>query len=135
MVRFNAAAVIMLALLVSLPGCSRDKSDEGEIATMPDQSLYHDEPVTYDPPAEPTYNADRALLAAKPSTQAFEPAPQPEPVTEASRLHTVQKKETLFSIARLYYGDQSKWKQIYQANRGKILNPNVIYVGQQLVIP
>lgn len=52
-----------------------------------------------------------------------------------SRYHTVQKKETLCSISRQYYGNPSKWKDIYAANKSEIGDPNKIRVGQRLVIP
>lgn len=52
-----------------------------------------------------------------------------------SRFHTVQKKETLYSIARQYYGDQARWKDIYKANQSDIADPNKIRVGQRLAIP
>jgi nucleoid-associated protein YgaU len=52
-----------------------------------------------------------------------------------ARYHTVQKKETLYSISRQYYGDHTKWKDIYAANRSDIGDPNKIRVGQRLVIP
>lgn len=55
--------------------------------------------------------------------------------TGGSRYHTVQKKETLYSISRQYYGDHTKWKDIYAANRAEISDPNRIRVGQRLVIP
>jgi len=55
--------------------------------------------------------------------------------TSGSRYHTVQKKETLYSLARQYYNDQSRWKDIYEANRAEIGDPNRIRVGQRLVIP
>jgi len=56
--------------------------------------------------------------------------------TGVSRTHIVAKKDTLYSIARMYYnGDQSRWKDIYEANRSTIGNPNMIRVGQKLVIP
>ena len=51
------------------------------------------------------------------------------------RYHTVQKKETLYSISRQYYGDHTKWKDIYAANRSDISDPNKIRVGQRLMIP
>ena len=51
------------------------------------------------------------------------------------RSHTVQKKETLYSISRQYYGDHTKWKEIYAANRSEIGDPNKIRVGQKLMIP
>jgi len=51
------------------------------------------------------------------------------------RYHTVQKKETLYSISRQYYGDHTKWKEIYAANKSEISDPNKIRVGQRLMIP
>lgn len=56
--------------------------------------------------------------------------------TSGSKTHTVQKKETLYSIARMYYnGDHTKWKVIYEANRDQITNKDQIRVGQKLIIP
>jgi nucleoid-associated protein YgaU len=53
------------------------------------------------------------------------------------RYHVVQRKETLYSLARTYYnGDASKWRVIYEANRADIGDDaNRIRVGQRLVIP
>jgi len=49
---------------------------------------------------------------------------------------TVQKGETLRSIARLHYGDSNLWKKIYEANKKLIgANPNLILPGQELVLP
>ena len=31
--------------------------------------------------------------------------------------------------------DQGRWKDIYEANRGVISNPDRIFIGQELVIP
>jgi nucleoid-associated protein YgaU len=50
-------------------------------------------------------------------------------------MHTVAKGDSLYSIARSYYGNQSKWKTIYEANRDRISDPNRIRVGEQLIIP
>ncbi len=56
--------------------------------------------------------------------------------TAESRHHTVQKKETLYALARQYYNDQSRWKDIYEANRAEIGgDPNRLRVGQRLTIP
>jgi len=56
--------------------------------------------------------------------------------TTGSRYHTVQKKETLYSLARQYYNDQARWKDIYEANRAEIgSDPSRIRIGQRLVIP
>lgn len=49
--------------------------------------------------------------------------------------HTVKSGETLGKIAKHYYGDASKYQQIYQANTDKLKNPDLIYPNQELVIP
>ena len=51
------------------------------------------------------------------------------------RHHTVAKSDTLYRLARMYYGDQRRWKDIYEANRAEISDPNMIRVGQRLLIP
>ncbi len=51
--------------------------------------------------------------------------------------HTVTKGESLSLIAKHYYGAENlmKYKQIFEANRGILDNPDRIEVGQELVIP
>lgn len=50
------------------------------------------------------------------------------------RVHIVQPKETLSSIAFKYYGTRN-WRKIYEANRQRITDPNVIHPGMKLIIP
>ena len=47
--------------------------------------------------------------------------------------HTVEKGETLWSIAKDYYGDGREYKKIVDANPG--LNVEKLKVGQEIVIP
>jgi nucleoid-associated protein YgaU len=49
--------------------------------------------------------------------------------------HTVVKGEILSLIAKHYYGDLMKYKQIFEANRNILDNPDKIEVGQELIIP
>lgn len=49
--------------------------------------------------------------------------------------HTVKKGESLSLISKHYYGDLMKYKQIYEANRDQLDNPDKIEVGQVLTIP
>lgn len=49
--------------------------------------------------------------------------------------HTVVKGESLSLIAKHYYGDLMKYKQIFEANRNILDNPDKIEIGQELIIP
>lgn len=59
------------------------------------------------------------------------------PATNAPQIktYTVKKGDTLWGIAKKYYGNGAKYPTIYNANKGKIKNPNLIYVGQVFTIP
>jgi nucleoid-associated protein YgaU len=46
--------------------------------------------------------------------------------------HTVQRGDTLMKIAFEVYGDLFKWKELYEANKDKIKNPNDLPVGIEL---
>ncbi|MFA9462918.1 MAG: LysM peptidoglycan-binding domain-containing protein [Velocimicrobium sp.] len=49
--------------------------------------------------------------------------------------YVVQKNDTLWAIAKKYYGEGAAYTKLYHANKDKIKNPNLIYVGQKLTIP
>ena len=49
--------------------------------------------------------------------------------------YTVKKGDTLWAISKKYLGSGAKYNTIYNANKGTIKNPNLIYVGQVLTIP
>ncbi len=50
---------------------------------------------------------------------------------------TVQQDEYLSKIARYWevYGDSTQWTKIYEANKGKISDPDMIWPGWELTIP
>lgn len=50
--------------------------------------------------------------------------------------YTVKKDDCLWNISKKFYGDATKWRRIYVANKKVIgANPDLIYPGQKLVIP
>lgn len=57
------------------------------------------------------------------------------PAPSTNKTYTVQKGDCLWNIAKKFYGNGSKYTVIYNANRDKIKNPNLIYPGQVLTIP
>ena len=52
-----------------------------------------------------------------------------------TRTYTVVSGDSLSKIAKKIYGDGSRWKEIFEANRDTIKNPDLIHPGQVLKIP
>ena len=57
-------------------------------------------------------------------------APSAQPST-----YTVKSGDSLSKIAKHVYGDAGKWHQIYEANKDKIKNPDLIHPGEVLTLP
>lgn len=49
--------------------------------------------------------------------------------------YTVQKGDSLSRIAKHLLGDTNAWKQIFEANRDVLSDPDKIFPGQTLKIP
>lgn len=79
------------------------------------------------PPARPERLADATGLDVR-VIQAV------EGTTEA-RFYTVQRGDSLGAISIKFYGNVSGYQTIYQANRQTLTSPDMIRVGQRLIIP
>lgn len=55
--------------------------------------------------------------------------------TATVRTYTVKRGDTLWAIAKKYYGSGAKYPTIYEANKDKIKDPNLIQIGWVLKIP
>jgi nucleoid-associated protein YgaU len=53
----------------------------------------------------------------------------------SARTYTVVAGDSLSKIAKKMYGDASKWKLIFEANKDVIKNPDLIHPGQKFEIP
>ena len=49
--------------------------------------------------------------------------------------YTVKSGDTLSKIAKDLLGDADRWKEILEANKAKIKNPNQIAPGLELEVP
>lgn len=77
-------------------------------------------------------NADNTRTENKDTTA---DTPTQEQAEEATVItYTVVKGDTLWKIAKKFYGDGSFWQKIYEDNKSVISNPNRIYAGQVLTI-
>ncbi len=67
------------------------------------------------------------------TTGETEPERQGEPAKNGS--YTVVNGDSLWKIAKQLLGDGNRWQEIYNLNRDKVSNPNLIHPGQVLAIP
>jgi len=51
------------------------------------------------------------------------------------RVHEVERGETLSSIAVIYFNNSNRWREIWEANKNRIPDFNLIVVGNKLIIP
>ena len=64
------------------------------------------------------------------------PTPSTSNPFSSIRTHTVGANDTLWGIAKKYYGGGSKWTTIWYANKPmKSGNPNIIYQGEVVKVP
>lgn len=100
----------------------------------PEPTPVEDSPISLasepiDPPTPATTTAARQ--------PAFGPMGRELPTrpTGSARQHVVIKGDTLFSLAQRYYGNRSRWRDIYAANRDVLPSENSLRIGMELRIP
>lgn len=105
-------------LLLTIPGIKQVKQElsvakvTGKAATEP-ASAAAAESTDHPPAAEST-------------SQAASPT---------SNTYTVQPGDTLWKIAKQFYGEGNQYLKIFEANKGLLKDPDHIFPGQELVIP
>jgi nucleoid-associated protein YgaU len=55
--------------------------------------------------------------------------------TPTARTYTVQSGDNLSTISKKFYGDSNKYMKIFEANKDKLSNPDMVKIGTELVIP
>jgi ABC-type amino acid transport substrate-binding protein len=56
-------------------------------------------------------------------------------VATGQKVYKVKPGDTLSGIARAELGNLRRWPEIWEANRGRIADPNLIDIGWELVLP
>ena len=51
------------------------------------------------------------------------------------KIYEVVKGDSLWKISRNFYGTGSRWGILYDANRWQMPSPDVLQIGQKLLIP
>jgi nucleoid-associated protein YgaU len=101
------------------------EASEPSQTSQPDATEAPDATAVLDQPAETP-----AAPEAPATAQADAVAAAPAPVTV-----TVQPGFTLWGIAQERYGDGVFYVQVFEANRDKIKDPDLIYPGQVFSVP
>ena len=72
---------------------------------------------------------------SQPATATVQKPPRETTSAPKAANYTVKSGDCLWNIAKKQLGDGSRWKEIYELNKDKIKNPNLIYSGQSLTMP
>lgn len=72
---------------------------------------------------------------SQPATATVEPPQRETSNAPKNSSYTVKSGDCLWNIAKKQLGDGSRWKEIYELNKDKIKNPNLIYPDQSLTLP
>jgi len=78
---------------------------------------------------------DKAKIPDTNVTRAKPSAPGGNITTTDMQTYTVKRGDTLSSISQNFYGDSKDYMRIFDANKSRLNNHNIIRVGQELEIP
>lgn len=110
----------------------------GPAASVKELASKQPEPVTEKP--APTVikkqqpDVNRQIIVMPPPPRLYEIQPL-EGATPKAGVYVVRDGDTLQSIAKLKYGFEGAWKQIYTANQHLIVDPENLKPGQKLLLP
>lgn len=76
-----------------------------------------------------------APTPSAPPTATVKAAPRETASAPKAATYTVRGGDCLWNIAKKHLGDGSRYTEIYNLNKDKIKNPNLIYAGQVLTLP
>jgi nucleoid-associated protein YgaU len=132
-----AAVAIWLSMRPSLSIKARVMSSSPPVSALPQNAESSSEAV--EQPAAPVITP-APDVSQQPTTGSEQPeassqqqvASSEQPVT---RFHVVRQGETLSSISYQYYGAANKWRKIFNVNRLRIKDPNILLPGTRLIIP
>lgn len=77
----------------------------------------------------------KTCIIVKNGTAVLAESREADNAPQVGSTYTVKKGDCLWKIAKQYYDNGSDYSKIYELNKDKINNPNLIYPGQVLTMP
>jgi len=126
--------ILVAVLALGVIGCEQ-KREEAELPQIDPAEL-----EASAPPPEPMPARTATYDTATPAVEVETPTTPPptttaKPSTGTPQTYTMQRGDTLYSLARRFYGDGKLWTRIADANKNKIRDVTDIAVGTVLTIP
>jgi len=131
---FAALMVIVILILIIKPFST--KEPEPKIVEKQETPLVEEEPLA-STSEEPAVTQPIVSDTTKAEEVVEKPVKTPPPIVSTTKplTHVVQKGDCLWNIASNEFGDPFKWTKIYEENKDKINNPDLIYPNQEFKIP
>ncbi len=94
-------------------------------------------PIAPDPQQAPA-KSNRSIIESlsKPNPSSQSATQSGAPTSLGGKKHTVGPGDTMYVLAQRYYGNRSRWREIYQANRDQLKSEtDKLRIGMELKIP
>jgi len=131
--RIITVLIAVLVATTAFVGCE-NKDTVGEppiqIGMAPGEFETYEEQTPTDPT---TTTSEEAVTSG--DTETATTAADDTTTTIIPRMYTIGKGDTLFALARRFYSDQRKWRDIWNANRDKIPNKDLLPIGTEIILP
>jgi nucleoid-associated protein YgaU len=132
--RNRSGVIILLVTILAATGCSQDKNSNGP------QSLQN---LPYRPlktliPAEDTWYNPKHTDVINPRNQLTSQSTQEKIAGKehwGHMVHRLQRGDSLYSLARRYYGDAGHWRLILAANRKELPNAHQLPLSTFIYLP
>jgi len=134
---FAALIVIVILVLIIKPFSSKEPESKIVEKQVKQEIPLDEEKPSASSSEEPAVTQTIVSDTTKPKVVVGKPVVTPPPIVSTPKplTHVVQKGDCLWNIAYNEFGDPFKWTKIYEENKDKINNPNLIYPNQEFKIP
>ena len=128
------SGIIVLISLILAAGCAQNKDQYGpqslkNFPYRPLKSLIPTKDTWYDPKHTDVINPRNQQSGSSSEAKISEKEHW------GQMAHRLQRRDSLYSLARQYYGDAGLWRSILAANRNELPNAHQLPVGNFIYLP